>query len=156
MRLSLRRDGDEIAHTYVGGVLNAAGVYLSPVGADWALWSLTAEADSEWPLPGVYDFVEIEEIELEETDMDRRAKMPTLSPVQFSKMLRGQGITAAMVEAAMAGIEDAEQRADAADTWEYATYFERLNLLIDLIGALLGLTPEQIDAAWTAFTGAAQ
>lgn len=148
MRLSLRRDGDKIAHTYVGGVLNAAGVYLSPVGADWALWSLTVEADSEWPLPGVYDFVEIEEIELEETDMDRRAKMPTLSPVQFRKMLRGQGITAATVEAAIAAIPDAEARADASDAWEYATFFERLNPLIDGIGTALDLPPEDIDTIW--------
>lgn len=77
-----------------------------------------------------------------------RARMPTLSPVQFRKMLRGQGITAAMVEAAIAGIADENLRADASDAWEYATFFERLNPLIDMIGALLGLTPEQIDAAW--------
>lgn len=148
MKLALRRDGVEIAQTFVGGTLNAEGLYLSPVGADWADWSLTVGADSELTLPGVYDLVEIEEIELEETDMDRRAKMPTLSPVQFRKMLRGQGITAAMVEAAIAGIAEEDLRADASDAWEYATFFERLNPLIDMIGALLGLTPEQIDAAW--------
>lgn len=145
MKLSLRRNGVEIGQAYVGLSIDVDGLFIAPVTADW---SLTVPADSAFPLPGYYGFAVIEEIELEETDMDRRAKMPTLSPVQFRKMLRGQGITAAMVEATIATIADADLRADAAEAWEYATFFERLNPLIDMIGALLGLTPAQIDAAW--------
>lgn len=149
MKLALRRDEVEIAQTHVGGVLNVEGIYLSPVPDDWADWSLIAGEDSALPAPGVYDLVEVEVIELEETDMDRRAKMRRLSPVEFRKMLRGQGITAAMVETAIAAIPDDENRAHALDAWEYSTYFERINPLIDLIGAALDLTPEEIDAAWT-------
>lgn len=156
MKLKLRRDGDAIEETHVGGVLNVAGIYLSPVGEDWAEWSLTAGPESTLPLPGVYDLAEIQEIELEETDMDKRAKMATLSPVQFRKMLRGQSITVAQVEAVIATIEDDDARADALDAWEYATFFERLNPLIDGIGTALDLTADDIDTAWVAFTGAAQ
>lgn len=108
----------------------------TPVVKEVVSWSLVAVPVPPEPEP---DPLTPEQI---------RAAMPTLSPVQFRKMLRGQDITAAMVEAAIAGIADDDLRADAADAWEYATFFERLNPLIELIGAALGLTPEQIDTAW--------
>lgn len=97
-----------------------------------------------------------------------RAAMPTLSPPQIRLLL----ISALGIEAepdnddlydllkqrialVMDGIADPMMKASAKIYWETATFFERLNPLIDQIGALLGLTPEEIDIAWMAFVGGA-
>lgn len=86
--------------------------------------------------------------ELEQTPMDIRAAMPQLSPVQFRFLLLSIGFSGDDVNAAIAAIPDPVAQEKASIYWEYATYFERLNPLIDQIGALLGLTPEDIDTAW--------
>lgn len=85
-----------------------------------------------------------------------RAAMPQLSPVQFRFLLLSIGFSGDDVNAAIAAIPDPVAQEKASIYWEYATYFERLNPLIDQIGALLGLTPEQIDAAWMAFVEAVE
>lgn len=85
-----------------------------------------------------------------------RAAMPQLSPVQFRFLLLSIGFSGDDVNAAIAAIPDPVAQEKASIYWEYATYFERLNPLIDQIGALLGLTPEQIDEAWLAFAEAGE
>lgn len=164
MKLSLRRNGVEIGQTYAGLSIGVDGVFVSPATPGW---SLTVPEDSEFPLPGLYDFVEIIEPELEQTPEDIRAAMPTLSPPQIRLLLiHVLGIQPepdsddlfdllkARLTAVFDGIADPMLKARAKIYWETATYFERLNPLIDQIGALLGLTPEQIDAAWMNFVGA--
>lgn len=78
-----------------------------------------------------------------------RAVMPRKSPVEFRLMLDGIGFDNSDVEAAIGMITDPAGQRAALIHWEYATYFERENPFIDAIGALLGMTPEQIDSHWT-------
>lgn len=105
-----------------------------PVVKEIVNWSLVAAPPLPEPEPPTLDEI--------------RAAMPTLSPVQFRFLLLGIGFSGDDVNAAIAGIPDPTEREKASIFWEYATYFERINPLIDQIGALLGLTPEQIDDAW--------
>lgn len=97
-------------------------------------WSLVAVPPEPEPEPPTIDEI--------------RAGLPQLSPVQFRFLLLSIGFSGDDVNAAIAGIADPVAREKASIYWEYATYFERLNPLIDQIGALLGLTPEDIDTAW--------
>lgn len=101
--------------------------------------------------------------ELEETDMDRRAKMPTLAPTEFAALLAGLRTTtwpngvlpSDIVTLIETHIPAGRDRELALWAWNRSQYFERINPLIDQIGALLGLTPEEIDIVWMAFVGGA-
>lgn len=77
-------------------------------------------------------------------------KLPPLTARQLRLGLIAAGISLSSVEAAIAGIEDATDREIARVEWEYALQFDRDHPLIDQVGVALGLTPEQIDAAWLA------
>lgn len=76
--------------------------------------------------------------------------LPPLTARQLRLGLIAAGITLSSVEAAISGIEDATDREIAKVEWEYASQFERDHPLIGQVGAALGLTPGQIDAAWLA------
>lgn len=52
------------------------------------------------------------------------------------------------VTAAIQQIEDMKERAKALNAWEYPTQFDRLEPLIEQIGAVFNLTPERIDDMW--------
>lgn len=156
MKLSIRRNGDEIGQTVLGGIINLPSLYVSPVTLDW---TLTIPVDTETLAAGVYDVIEIEEIELEETDWDRRAKMARLSPTEFGDLLAAletddwpDGVLPSDIEAIIGAIPDQKERELALWAFHRATYFERLNPLIDQIGAALGLSPEDIDVAWEGAT----
>lgn len=158
MKLSLRRNGVEIGQTYAGLSIGVDGVFVSPAMPDW---TLTVPEDSEFPLPGLYDFAEIIEPELEQTPEDIRAAMPAIYPTDFARLLQGlrtenypDGVLPSDVEAIIDAIPDKATRELARWDFNRATKFERTNPLIDQIGNALGLTPEQIDAAWMAFVGA--
>ncbi|MCJ8519032.1 hypothetical protein ABID21_001940 [Pseudorhizobium tarimense] len=75
---------------------------------------------------------------------------PTLSLTarQLRLGLVTNGFALDQVEAAIAVIEDPQQRAVAQIEWEYASQFERSHPLIEQVGAALGLTVTQIDAMW--------
>jgi hypothetical protein len=45
-------------------------------------------------------------------------------------------------------IPDGPQRKEALMRWDYAVRIPRGFPLVDVIGAQMGLTPEQIDAVW--------
>ena len=62
--------------------------------------------------------------------------------------LIANGFGLGQVEAAIAAIEDPQQRAVAQVEWEYASQFERMHPLIAQVGSALGLMQEQIDAMW--------
>lgn len=74
--------------------------------------------------------------------------MPMITARQLRLALRGLGITAAMVEAALNNITDEAARDVAMIEWEYATTFPREHPLIAHVGGALGLTETQIDEAW--------
>lgn len=58
------------------------------------------------------------------------------------------GFALEQVEAAIADIDEPQQRAIASIEWQYASQFERSHPLIAQVGASLGLANEQIDGMW--------
>lgn len=66
--------------------------------------------------------------------------IPTLSPWQTRKVLRRHNLLAT-VEAIVATLD-----ADGQDGWEYATYVERTNPLVEYVCTQASMTSEQIDA----------
>lgn len=153
--LILHRNGEPVDFT----VREGASFYYSPgmIGnssavADWAFdqqlfdypdgepvlretvtWSLVAAPEPEPLTP---------------TPEQLRQIMPRKSPVEFRLMLDGLGFDDSDVQAAIGLITDPVEKRAALIHWEYATYFERVNPFIDGIGALLGMTPEDIDGHW--------
>lgn len=77
-----------------------------------------------------------------------RAQMPELTPRQFRDALIDADIMPDQVTAAIKLIPDAKQQAKALNAWEYPTRFTRIDPLLDQIGAMFELTPEQIDTLW--------
>jgi hypothetical protein len=74
---------------------------------------------------------------------------PPLTARQLRLGLLALGVTREQVEAAIAGISDAPAREAALIEWEYSSVYDRAHPLIGMVGTLLGLTAEQIDAAWS-------
>lgn len=82
-------------------------------------------------------------------------RAPDDSPVPHSVTARQirlwlvlHGIGLAAVEAAIDGIPDAMQRDMVRVEWEYAPYVERTHPMLVPLGAALGMSEEQIDAAF--------
>lgn len=73
---------------------------------------------------------------------------PPLSARQLRLGLVMNGIALSQVEAAIAAIEDPDDKAIAEIEWEYASAFLRDHPLIEQVGSALGLTTEQIDTMW--------
>lgn len=67
---------------------------------------------------------------------------------QIRLWLVSHGVSLAAVEAAIDAIPEATQRELVRVEWEYAPYVERSHPMLVPLGAQLGLTPEQIDAAF--------
>lgn len=89
-----------------------------------------------------------EEIEGKRADADTyyRRKAMVVSPRQFRLAMLAAGL-----------LDDAEAIVAAPETpravkisWEYAVSFERLSPLIDQFSALMGKTPEEVDAVFEA------
>jgi len=79
----------------------------------------------------------------------QRRSLSTITARQLRLALRGLGLTGAQVEAAIAAMPGSDMEREAAlIEWEYATTFQRQHPLIVAIGAALGMTDAQIDAAW--------
>lgn len=75
---------------------------------------------------------------------------PILTPVQMRRGLRSLGVTADAVAGVIAMLPDEAARINALEQWEYALGFERAHPLVVALGAVLGLDPGAIDAAWNA------
>lgn len=85
----------------------------------------------------------------EPTPEERRAAMTPITARQLRLTLRREaGITPAMVEGIISGIEDEGEREDALIEWEYASHYERLHPLIAQVADALELTDEAVDALW--------
>lgn len=87
----------------------------------------------------------------------KRAGMPHKSMVEFRAALRAirtetvtDGIYADDIEAKIAVIADQGLQDEARDYFNLAQYMERVNPWVDLLGAMFGLSPEEIDTAWMA------
>lgn len=106
---------------------------------------LKPSVDHAWQNGG-WVYIEPQQLTPEEL----RALMPALTPRQFRDALIDADIMPDQVTAAIAQISDEKQRAKAMNAWEYPTQFTRTDMLIDQIGAMFSLTPEQIDVMWNA------
>lgn len=84
----------------------------------------------------------------EPTPEELRELMPVLTPRQFRDALIDADIMPDHVTAAIGLIPNEKQRAKALNAWEYPTQFTRTDPLIDQIGGMFNLTPEQIDTMW--------
>jgi hypothetical protein len=71
----------------------------------------------------------------------------SITPRQAKQALFLNGITAAMVEAAVNQLPSPNKEL-AMIEWEYSTAFLRSNPLVNQIGAVFGKTPAEIDAIW--------
>jgi hypothetical protein len=72
---------------------------------------------------------------------------PKLTRRQLRLQLLAIGITSEQVEAAIAELPEAD-RAVAMIEWQDASEYVRAHPLIDALAPALGLTTEQLDAAW--------
>lgn len=88
----------------------------------------------------------------EPTPEELRAQLPPLTPRQFRDALIDHDIMPDDVTAAINQIADVKDRAKALNAWEYPTQFVRTEPLIEQIGAIFSLTPEDIDDMWQAAT----
>lgn len=77
-------------------------------------------------------------------------QLPTtsVSARQVRLWLLQHNISLSVVDEAIAGIEDPATREMVRVEWEYAPYIERSHPMLVPLGAALGLTEEQIDAAF--------
>ena len=84
----------------------------------------------------------------EPTPEELRALMTPLTPRQFRDALIDHDIMPDDVTAAIGQIADVKERAKALNAWEYPTQFDRTEPLIEQIGAIFNLTPDDIDDMW--------
>ncbi|RVQ17752.1 hypothetical protein CN067_20930 [Sinorhizobium meliloti] len=82
------------------------------------------------------------------TPEEARAAMPPITARQFRLGLVRAGLTPAQVTAAIEAMPDGTEKETALIEWGYASSFERTHPLIPLVGGVLGLSDEQIDALW--------
>ena len=75
--------------------------------------------------------------------------LPVITARQLRLALLRLGVTGAQVEAQIAAMPGTDADREAAMIeWEYATTYQRDHPLVAMLGAALGLTTAQIDAAW--------
>lgn len=70
-----------------------------------------------------------------------------ITPRQVRLGLLSIGVSLASIDAAIDALDE-PQRSVAQIDWKYAIAFKRDNPLVETIGAMLGKTPEEIDALW--------
>ncbi|RVB05684.1 hypothetical protein [Mesorhizobium sp. M7A.F.Ca.CA.004.02.1.1] len=76
------------------------------------------------------------------TPEERRAEMPSITPRQLRLTLNTIGITEDAIDALL--VNDPDGRTE----WKWATSFTRTHTLINIMGAVFSITPEQIDDLW--------
>ncbi|WP_273727464.1 hypothetical protein [Brucella gallinifaecis] len=139
--LHLVKNGTVVMTVLEGSAVDYEGIHISPATVDampavhegntYTLVQAPPEPEPEPPTP--------EEL---------RAQMPPLTPRQFRDALIDHDIMPDDVTAAINQIADAKDRAKALNAWEYPTQFVRTEPLIEQIGAIFSLTPEDIDDMW--------
>lgn len=103
-----------------------------------------SEVDDNTPI------VNQEELTIEQ----KRALMPVKTPREFRDILIDEDIltdaTPDEVTVAISNIPFDKERTKALNAWQNMTEARRDDPYIDMIGAMFGYTPEQIDALWLA------
>lgn len=134
--LNLLKNGEVIRQVVSGSALNHDGAYTSPAVVGWR--------HGEYELVEAPPLPEPPEPTLEEL----REKMPVLTPRQFRDILADIGIFSQMVTDKINKIPFDIERQKALNAWEVMTEAVRVDPYIDMIGAMFGKSPEDIDLAW--------
>jgi hypothetical protein len=74
-------------------------------------------------------------------------KIPDVSPRQLRQALVLSGLSLGLIDTAIDAQEE-PLKTLAHVAWEYSTVFERSSDTVNMIGASIGLTPENIDDLW--------
>jgi hypothetical protein len=72
----------------------------------------------------------------------------SISPRQIRLWFINNNILLSSVEAAINSISDSVLREKTMVEWEYSPYVERNHPMIEILGSVLGLSPQQIDTAF--------
>ena len=72
-------------------------------------------------------------------------KVASITATQIRLWLYRNGID---ISQAISAIQDDKERGEAMILWEYAPYIDRDNPLVTAIAAAIGMSPEQVDAAF--------
>ncbi|MEJ6847560.1 hypothetical protein V3589_15230 [Sinorhizobium fredii] len=106
----------------------------------------------EVPLkPGeYYEWIDDAWVEVLPTPEELRETMPTLSAAQYRQGMLGAGHNPQEVTDAIAAMPDGPEKESIAIEWEYATFYDRLDTFVVVVGDLLGMTPEETDDMWMA------
>jgi hypothetical protein len=119
-------------------------ISISRPNAQWSLRGDTLDGLT-WIGPG--DPPTLEELEAAWVQV-QRIQPPAEAYQVRAWMIRG-GLDPDLVPAIIAQVvPDGPQRKEALMRWDYAVRVPRDFPLVDVIGAQMNLTPEQIDAAW--------
>lgn len=78
-----------------------------------------------------------------------RERMPRLTRLEFHQKLKAAGITKAIINTAINGIDDDDEQEAMRDFWEDTPVFRRLDPFVLMLAAYTHKTPEQIDTIWT-------
>lgn len=134
--LNLVFEGEIVTTIRDGGTLNYDGLYISPARSGWRYgdYELVEAPAPPEPEPPTPEYL--------------RTQMQALTPRQFRDALVDADIMPDDVTNAISQIPDEKQRAKALNAWEYPTKFTRTDPLINQIGSMFSLTPEQIDDMW--------
>lgn len=84
----------------------------------------------------------------EEKELDRLSSFKPLKRRQFMRALVLNGFNLDDIETMINSIEDVQTRQLAMIDWKDATEFERTDQTLLMMGQMLNLTTEQIDAMW--------
>lgn len=88
----------------------------------------------------------------EPTPEELRAKMPDKTPREFRDIMIDEGVLTDTVPdevtVAIQQIPFDKERTKALNAWQNPTMFSRSDPYIDMIGAMFGYTPEDIDRLW--------
>jgi len=142
--LHLLKAGTVVMVVPVGATITHDGFTVSPA-------SITSM------MPEGYSFVEAPPAPDPEplTPEELRAQMPNKSMVEFRAALRSirteavpNGIYAADINAKIDEIIDLDLQEEARDYFNLGQYAERLNPWVDILGAMFGLSPQEIDVLW--------
>jgi hypothetical protein len=82
------------------------------------------------------------------TSEEIRASMLSLNRVAFRTAFKNSGMNTAVINSAIAAIENEDERENMQIIWEDALSFLRLDPFVLMVAAYAGKTPEQVDTLW--------
>ena len=101
-----------------------------------------------WQPPAGCSVVDVATLPANYTMAPSMEPIPSCTQRQIRLWLLSKGVTDATVRAIIAQIPDAIAKEEALIEYEYATVYLRTHPLIESLGAVMGFTSDQLDAAF--------